>query len=195
MGVRTRQTPGPEFRGNGEDEPSRDQVFHVLRNRRRRYAIHHLKRADGPVDVGELATQVAAWENDVSVAAVTSRQRRRVYNALQQTHLPELDETGLVDVERRDVALTERGERLDVYLEVVPDRAVPWSQYYLALGGLGLAMIAGAWANVGPLGDVSDVGVGVVLAIALLVSAGANVYSQHAARLGRHDKPPELREG
>jgi hypothetical protein len=38
----------------------RDELFHILRNQRRRFALHHLKHCEDAVDVGELATQIAA---------------------------------------------------------------------------------------------------------------------------------------
>lgn len=185
----TKSTLGP----NDDAGPTRDELFHVLRNRRRRYAIHHLKRADEPVDVGELATQVAAWENDVAPDAVTSRQRRRVYNALQQTHVPELDDVGLVETDRRDVELTDRAADLDVYLELVDGRDIPWSEYYLGIGALGAAVTAVTALDVGPFVGVPDVGAAVFLSVAVLVSACANLYYQHGTQLGEQERPPELR--
>jgi DNA-binding transcriptional ArsR family regulator len=176
-----------------QDRPTRDELFHVLRNRRRRFAIHHLKQAPEPVDVGDLATQVAAWENGVSTREVTSRQRRRVYNALQQTHLSELSRMGLVEVERREVTLTDRAEDLDIYLEIVPRQDIPWSEYYLALGSIGLAMTVVTWLNVGPFALLSDIAAGVFLSVTLFVSAVANYYTQYESRLGDAEKPPELR--
>ncbi|WP_227133838.1 DUF7344 domain-containing protein [Halorubellus salinus] len=186
----TASTLGP--RGEST-EPTRDELFHVLRNQRRRFAIHYLKRADAPVDVGDLATQIAAWENDVSTNAVTSKQRRRVYNALQQTHVPELDDVGLVETERRDVWLTDRAADLDVYLELVDGRDVPWSEYYLGIGALGAAVTAITALNVGPFASVPDVAAAVFLSIVVLVSACANHYYQGANRLGEREKPPEIR--
>ena len=176
-----------------EEAPSRDELFHVLRNQRRRFAIHHLKREDDPVDVGELATQVAAWENEVTTEEVTSTQRRRVYNALQQTHIPELDDTGLVEVERRDVELTERAQELDIYLEVVPGQDIPWSQYYLGLGSIGTAVLVLTALDFGPFVTLSDIGAGMFLAVTLLISAAANYYFQHESLVGEAEKPPELR--
>jgi DNA-binding transcriptional ArsR family regulator len=175
--------------------PTRDQLFHVLRNQRRRFAIQHLKRASEPVDVGDLATQIAAWENGTRVEAVTSKQRRRVYNALQQTHVPELEDTGIVEVDRREVELTDRAGELDIYLEVVPGEDIPWSEYYLALGGIGVAVVAVVWLNVGPFGLVPDIAAGAFLVTTLLLSAAANYYYQHENLLGGAEKPPELRGG
>jgi hypothetical protein len=181
---------------DAEDDagPDRDELFHVLRNRRRRYAIHHLKRDRGPVDVGELATQVAAWENRVTIEEVTSTQRRRVYNALKQTHLPELNRTDLVEEDRGEVVLTDQAERLDMYLELVPERDIQWSEYYLGLGAVGLAVLTVAGLNVGPFGALPDIAVGVFLAVSLVVSSVAHYYFyQNTQLLGGSEKPPELR--
>jgi len=177
------------------DEPSRDDLFHVLRNRRRRFAIHHLKHTDESVDVGDLATRVAAWENEITPDEVTSRQRRRVYNALQQTHLPELEDTGIVEVDRREVALSDHAEELDTYIEVVPGDDIPWSEYYLGLGALGTTGVAVTYLNVGPFAAVPDIAAGAFLAAALVVSALANYLLRDPSLIGDAADPPELREG
>lgn len=177
----------------GEPTIDRNDLFHILRNQRRRFALHHLKHRENAVDVGDLATQIAAWENEVSVEQVTSKQRRRVYNALQQTHVPELEETGLVEVDRREVELTDRVEELDIYLEVVPRRDIPWSEYYLALGGGSLAFLSAVGLGVGPFAVIPGAAAGVFVTVAFLVSACANYYFQHQSLLGGHERPPELR--
>ncbi|MFB6140279.1 MAG: hypothetical protein ABEJ26_07570 [Halosimplex sp.] len=166
----------------------------MLRNQRRRFAIHHLKRDRGPVDVGDLATQVAAWENGVSVEEVTSTQRRRVYNALKQTHLPELESTGLVDEDRGEVSLTDQAEHLDVYLELVPEKEIRWSEYYFGLGAVGLVAVTVAWLDIGPFSLFPDLAAGVFLAVALFVSAVAHHrYYRNRHLVGSDEKPPELR--
>lgn len=175
------------------DRPSRDDLFHVLRNRRRRFAIHHLKHTEESVEVGDLATQVAAWENGVGAEEVTSTQRRRVYNALQQTHLPELEDTGIVEVDRREVELSDNAEELDLYLEVVPGDDIPWSEYYLGLGALGTAGVVVTWLDIGLFAGVPDAGAGAFLAAALVVSALANYFVRHPSLIGDADEPPELR--
>jgi hypothetical protein len=194
----TTQQPQTEddFSSGADNEDSglsRNELFHVLRNQRRRFALHHLKNTDNPVDIGELATQVAAWENDVPVENVTSKQRRRVYNALQQTHVNELEDTGIVSVDRREVELTDTARELDIYLEVVPDRDIPWSEYYLGLGAVGLATITVTWLNIGPFALVPDISAGMFLAVTVVVSAAANIYYQNQSLVGSGDKPPELR--
>jgi len=179
---------------NTDTGPSRDELFHVLRNHRRRFVLHHLKHQDEPVDIGDLATQVAAWENNTMADDVTSTQRRRVYNSLQQTHIPKLNETNIADTERRTVELTDHAAQLDIYLEVVPGKDIPWSEYYLAIGGIGLAGITVMWLDIGPFAIFPDITAGIFLGIALMISAVVHYYNQHNDLIGETEKPPELRE-
>jgi len=72
----------------GSDGIDRDGVFDLLSNQHRRYAIHHCKREDDPVELGDLAEHVASWELDKEIAELTSAERKRVCASLQQTHLP-----------------------------------------------------------------------------------------------------------
>jgi len=177
-----------------EQGPDRDELFHVLRNQRRRFAIHYLKRDPDPVDVGDLATQVAAWENDVSVEAVTSKQRRRVYNALKQTHVPELNETGLIEEDRGEVVLTDQAEQLDMYLELVPEKDIRWSEYYIGLGAVGMAVLTVTGLDFGPFAMLPDIATGVFLAVSLIISAVVHhYYYSNVHLLGGNEKPPELR--
>lgn len=195
MGVATQNSGEGLYSVSDTDAegPTRDKLFHVLRNQRRRFAIHYLKRSTGPVDVGDLATQIAAWENGISPSAVTSRERRRVYNALQQTHINELRDTGIITVNRREVELTERAAHLDIYLEVIPEKDIPWSEYYLGLAAVGVSAVTVAWLDLSFFGLVPDAAVGMFLAVTLAVSACANYYYQNESLLGDAEKPPELR--
>src|SRR6056297_2742000 len=94
---------------HGGDGPSRDEVFTALSNRRRRNVITYLKQHDDDARVRDIAEQLAAWENDVEVPKVTYKQRKRVYTALHQSHLPKLADGGFIDYEpnRGIVSLTE----------------------------------------------------------------------------------------
>lgn len=185
---------GREQEEDAEQGPDRDELFHVLRNQRRRFAIHYLKRDPEPVEVGDLATQVAAWENGVTVEAVTSKQRRRVYNALKQTHVPELNETGLIEEDRGEVVLTDQAEQLEMYLELVPEKDIRWSEYYLGLGAVGLAVLTVTGLDFGPFALLPDVATGVFLAVSLIVSAVVHhYYYSNMHLLGGNEKPPELR--
>lgn len=190
--LKSRSTEGNG--GSDNRQISQDTVFHLLRNRRRRYAIHYLKRA-GSAEIGDVAEQVAAWENDVPVEAVDSTQRKRVYNSLQQTHLPELDDQGFADYDTRSgtVELTDAAHQLDVYLEVVPDRDIPWSEYYLGLSAVGAGLVAAVWAQVFPFTLLPAVAWMAFLVGAFAFSAVANFYDQRRSLLGGNEVPPEVR--
>ncbi|MCL9814013.1 DUF7344 domain-containing protein [Natranaeroarchaeum aerophilus] len=138
--------------GEVEDEPSQlplDIVFEILKNRRRRRVLHHLKeQEDNSIDLGSLAEHVAALENDKSVAALTSGERKRVYVGLYQCHLPKMNDADVVDFDRNrgTIELGETADQLDEYLGVDTEAERPWPQYYLGitLVGAGLFLIGQA---------------------------------------------------
>jgi hypothetical protein len=178
------------------DEPTENELFDILSNRRRRYALHQLTRVDGEVELGPLAEQVAAWENDVAVDEVTSAERKRVYTALQQSHLPKLDEAGVVDFDKRAGTITPTPvmAELDVYLDVVRGRDIPWSEYYLALSAVGAAVLAGAWIDAPVFGVLPDLAWASLVVAAFLCSSIAHVYFTRHVRLGAGATPPDVRD-
>jgi predicted transcriptional regulator len=134
--------------------PSRDEVFTALSNARRRNVIKYLKRNGPEARVRDIAEQLAAWENDVGINEVTYKQRKRVYTALHQSHLPKLAASGFVEYEsdRGLVSLTEESRKLEVYLEIVSKNEILWSEYYLGLAAVcGLLGVA-AWIGTPPFG-------------------------------------------
>jgi hypothetical protein len=147
----------------------RDEAYALLGNRRRRNVIHALVAADGRSTVSELARQLAAWETDQPPAAVSSKERKRAYTALRQTHLPKLASCGIVeyDVNRATVALTERGEDLRVYL---------WRYDRMAQVRLGAVaaltatiVIALAWLGVPPFAAFGGYGLAYVTVAAFAI--------------------------
>ncbi len=177
------------------DDLSSGEAFELLCNQRRRYVLHYLKRDDQPVELGTLAQHVAAWEYETTPEEVTSEQRKRVYTTLQQTHLPKLDETGILefDDETGIVRGTDRTHELNVYLEVVPGNEIAWHEVYLAIGAVSCALVAALWVEVYPLTLLSTLGWAVVIALTLTITALAHAYHERGMRLGHGDRPPELR--
>lgn len=178
------------------DRPSEDEVFQVLANRRRRYTVHALKRADGRAEIGDIAEQVAAWEYDTEVDQVSYDERKRVYTALQQSHLPSMAEAGIVefDKNRGVVEQTPALDEVDVYLEVVRDRDIPWSEYYLGLSAVAAALMAAVAVNAWPFRLLPDLAWGIAVAVAFAVSAVVHTYFARDLRVGETDRPPELEE-
>ena len=101
------------------DELSLDDLFDVLRNSRRRRALRYLFTTDDrTATVGELSEHIASIENDTDTTLITSKQRKRVYIGLYQTHLPKLADLGMIEYERGRgiVTLLRRAEQVEPYL-------------------------------------------------------------------------------
>jgi hypothetical protein len=105
--------------GTDAEEFGPDEVFHLLQNQRRRDVLRVLRDVDGTVEMSDVAEQVAAWEHDTTVEALTSSQRQRVYISLYQRHLPKLDDAGVIDYEqsRGRVTPRPRADTVGRYLE------------------------------------------------------------------------------
>ncbi|MEZ3165015.1 hypothetical protein ABNG03_10760 [Halorubrum sp. RMP-47] len=170
---------------NGE-RPSRDEVFTALSNRRRRNVIKYLKMNGTESRVRDIAEQLAAWENDIEISAVTYKQRKRVYTALHQSHLPKLAASGFIDYEsdRGVVSLTEESRELEVYLEIVSENEILWSEYYAGLAVVcGLVAVAG-WAGTAPFAVVSGYVYAALFALLFGASGLVHRTSTKRNRLG-----------
>ncbi|AZH26282.1 DUF7344 domain-containing protein [Haloplanus aerogenes] len=170
---------------------SKDTIFSMLSNQRRRYVLYHLNREPGPVALRDLAEQIAAWENDVDVADLDYKQRKRAYTSLHQTHLPKLDDVGIVDYDRDGgtITLADRANDLDIYLELVGEHDVPWCDFYLGLSVVASLFVLAAWLGVFPFVPELALAGGVVVVFA----AVAGVHSHLARRnhIGGDDAPIE----
>lgn len=179
-----------------DESLSEETIFDVLSNRRRRFAIHALKRADGPMEVKPLSKRIAAWEHGIEPDAVEYDQRRNVHSTLKRTHLPMLEESGVIeyDAEANLVEPTAALSDLDIYVEVLRGKEIPWSQYYLGLSALAGAALLAVEVGVPGFAALDPLSVAVFTVTAFLVSAIAHYrYGEHA-RLGNGKKPPELRK-
>lgn len=174
-------------------EVSKEEVFDVLSNHRRRYAVHHLIQT-GETTLGELAEHVAAWEYDKQLHEVSSGERKRVYCALQQSHLPKMDTANVVDFDknRGTVTPTEETENLDIYLDMVQGDEIPWSEYYVGLSGVAAALVVALWLGAYPFILVPNIGWAAVLVLAFGISSVAHFLSGRKMKLGSTDTPPEL---
>jgi len=189
-------TRRPDSRGTSDAEQSirttqrtltKDQIYHVLQVSRRRDVLAYLEGTAGPVRMRDVAEQVAAWEHDTTLQALTSKQRQRVYISLYQTHLPTLDREGIIDyqqsrgvVERTPVAdqftpyLTERGDATppeEPAVTRVDER--PWPVYYLGVSGLGSLLLAGSTLGLPVVSRPSSVAVvSLILAVFAALTVG-----------------------
>ena len=70
-----------------------DLAIDILNNRRRRHVIRIAEKANGTITTDDLAEVLADMENG---GRHTSQERKRVYVSLYQTHLPKLDDAGVL---------------------------------------------------------------------------------------------------
>ncbi|MEF8771704.1 DUF7344 domain-containing protein [Halodesulfurarchaeum sp.] len=174
--------------------PGEDELFQVLSNRRRRYAVHAIKQESGPAQIGDVAERVASWEYDVERAELSYDERKRIYTALQQSHLPKMDDAGIVsfDKERGVIEPEPALEDADVYIDIVQGREIPWSQYYLGLSLIALTLAfvlsLGAW----PFTFLPAISWMVGIVVMFAISALVHTYYAKTNRIGADEKPPEL---
>lgn len=181
----TPDSAGPDAQGDVDEQNElleKDDIFHILQNQRRRDSLRYLKKADETVRMRDLAEQVAAWEHDTTLQALTSDERQRVYIALYQSHLPKLDEEGIINYNqsRGIVERTEQAAQLDPYLGDSDDDEATDAQstmldkrgsYYGGVLGLSTLLLGGAALNLSLLSLLSVAAVGVVALTAFTVLA------------------------
>lgn len=170
-----------------------DDLFELLSNQRRRYILHTLIRDGGPVTVGDLSQEIAAWEDDVAYDAVTSADRKRVYTALQQSHLPMMDRTGVLefDKDRGTVSSTDALDDIEIYMDVVHGREIPWSDYYLGLTVLSASLLVAMGLGTPIFGGLTLSAWSAFVVTAFGVSSLAHRYYSRKNRLGIDETPPE----
>ncbi len=151
-------------------EFSQAELFDVFSNARRRQAVRYLKRQGGVCDLSPLVEQVAAWENEIGTDEVTRTQRRRVYISLYQTHLPMLEDHGIVDwdPDTHTIDLLPSSEVFEPYLDRQVGYQRPWHRIYAGVTALGVVTLALTWLSVGPVTATLAPAVAVALCLAVL---------------------------
>lgn len=101
------------------DDLDLGEIFELLKNERRRQIIEFLNtREDRTSTLDAVAEYIASIENDVPIEQLSSQQRKRVYIALYQCHLPKMDHFGVVDFEKdRGTITLVNTTLLDPYLD------------------------------------------------------------------------------
>lgn len=181
--------------GHPERNLTRDEIYETLSNRRRRYALHYLmQRASEHVALSDLAAQIAAWENGDEIDATTSAERKQVYTAFQQFHLPKMEEMAIVAYDQSEgtVELTEAGSDLDVYLDVIRGSDVPWSLYYVGFSVVSVALAATVAMNIYPISLLPTIAWIVFLVVVLCISSLMHLYDTRSKKLGAEGSPLEV---
>jgi DNA-binding transcriptional ArsR family regulator len=121
----------PDDKDDSAEELPLDQVFEILKNSRRRETLRYLHE-HGKATLSDVAEHIGAIENDTTVQAISSTQRKRVYVGLYQCHLPKMDDANVVNFnkDRGTIELGPTASQLDPYLEHSDERG--WHRAYLA---------------------------------------------------------------
>jgi len=157
-------------------ELSKDQMFDILRNSRRRTVLSCLRTRGRELSVREISTCVAAEEYGVPATELSPEQYKRVYTGLYQCHLERMAELGVIDFDKDEniVRLNGVGSQFDPYLDS--------EQRLYAVGvELGIAVAAASVVTlgatgIGPIGTVSPVLLALVTIVALLGLALAQLF-------------------
>jgi hypothetical protein len=156
------------------EDIEKDELFHLLQNERRRAVVRYLAGRDQTVKMRDVAEQVAAWEHDTTVRALTSDERQRVYIALYQSHLDTLDEAGVIDY-NKSRGLVDPRPRLEYVAQYVErttasddeeekaDAVDVWDRGYLSLSLVGSVLLGGSILNVTPFQVFSSLVVGALI--------------------------------
>ncbi len=101
-------------------ELSEDLIFDLLSAGRRRAVLRHLEHELDEVSFSELTEAVAVEEG--LPADGTPDDYKKVYVSLYQTHVPKLEEAGVLEYDRDEntVALTEKAQPVLAYLNFTP---------------------------------------------------------------------------
>jgi hypothetical protein len=171
----------------GDHQESREQslaeseIHDVLRNDRRRLVLERLGERSEAQSVSDLAEYIAAEESGEDPPPRNVRQS--VYVSLHQTHLPKLDELGIVayDADAKLVSRAENADDVAVYMEVVPKNAISWAEYYLAVSLVGIAALVAHAVGVPVLAGVDPRILAGVLLLVVALSAGYHILTQQEA--------------
>lgn len=148
-------------------------IHDVLSNERRQMVLTLLRETGESMSARELSERIAELETGESPPPRNIRQS--AYVSLHQTHLPKLDDLGILEYDQssKTVALNDRADQVSVYMETVPKYGISWSEYYLGLAVLGMLLVAASAIGVPLVARIT----GVMWAIlALAAIAGSAVY-------------------
>lgn len=162
-----------EEEDEGRDTIDTDEIFEILRNGRRRVVLQYLQNNGQESTLRELTREVAARENGVEPAEITSKQRMRAYTGLRQSHLPKMDRAGVIDFDpdRGTVELRESATSVCKYMDDRHEDARSWPLMFVGIGLLGTASGLGLLSTQGWSSVISGPGFGLAVSITVLIAS------------------------
>lgn len=96
-------------------------VLSLFSHRRRRYALRGLRMQKNPMELADLAEEVAIREHKRSISDIAAEEIHHIHLTLYHTHIPKLIDEQFVryDHEQDSVALLERAINIDQYQELL----------------------------------------------------------------------------
>lgn len=172
-----------------EQSLSKDTVFDILSNSRRRYVLYYLNQESGPIKLTDLAEHVAAWENETDVDSLGKKESKRVYVSLYQTHIPKLAEAGLVEYDKEEGRVSLAPEATEIYGYLrQPANGIPWEMIYPVEAILGGSLLALSVFNVWAFGAIPEQ----YLSFGIVLLFGVTAVSEFVVERRRKTVPPEL---
>lgn len=169
----------------GDSDLASVDIHDVLSNERRQMTIELLREQESSMTARELSEQIAEQETGESPPPRNIRQS--AYVSLHQTHLPKLDDLGIVEYDQsaKTVELNERAEQVSVYLERVPKYGLSWGEYYIGTAVVGLLLVVGAEMGVPGLSAIGVTGWAMMVFSLIGVSGAYQTARQGSSLLHR----------
>lgn len=153
------------------------EIHDVLSNERRKMVIDLLREERTEMSARDLSEYIA--ERETGESPPPRNKRQSAYVSLHQTHLPKLDDLGIIEYDQSDktVALDDEArQQVSVYMETVPRYGLSWSEYYAGVSALGLLLVAATAVDVPVIASVD----GIAYASVVLALVGASAVYQTA---------------
>ena len=147
------------------------EIFHILGNDRRRAIVQLLAGHSDQLDVSDVASKIA--ETEVDGSSVPNNLYKSVYVSLQQTHLPQLEEEGVIEYDS-DAKTIEPGPNfgdVNQYVNGNNPSSRPVLVGHLAVCVLGLVVIVLAGLDLPLVSSVDPVLTTVFVLVAVAASS------------------------
>ncbi|WP_135534198.1 DUF7344 domain-containing protein [Halostella pelagica] len=103
---------------SGTETEETDVLFSILSRERRRYALYCLKQYRNPLTLADLADEVARIEHDEqNLAQIPGSAVKSIYMDLYHSHVPKMDDAGVVEYSQSDDTVRLKYEFTDLDLE------------------------------------------------------------------------------
>lgn len=170
-------------------ELSEEEIHDVLRNERRRLVIDLLQSGNGAVSVRELSEEIGSIESESNPPPRNIKQS--VYVSLLQTHLPKLDDLGIINYESEGKMVNVDGRLKDVtvFMETVPKYGISRIEYYAALGFLGMLVLFAAEIGTPVLSSVPTLVLANAIFLLIFVSGLYHTFQQGPSIIRRLRTP------